>query len=261
MDTYKIVRHMMRAATTTVLVHGVPESPEIWDTLEPLLRSRRIVRLSPPGFGAPVPEGFNATAEEYRLWLVDAVSAFDSPVDIVGHDYGGIHVTNLVMTRPDLVRSWVSDVVGIFDPGYQWHDLAQTWQTPGDGEVAIAEMITPPLADRTANLIALGLPADVAESVARAQNNVMGDCILKLYRDTAQPMMATLGRNLNKSSARPGLSIVPADDHWTGTDQQRRRASGVAGARIEVLDRLGHWWFAQDPPRAARLLNDFWRGL
>jgi pimeloyl-ACP methyl ester carboxylesterase len=247
--------------TTTVLVHGVPESPEIWNSLVPLLKPKQIVRLSPPGFGSPVPAGFTATAEEYRLWLVAELEAFERPVDIVGHDFGGIHVTNLVTTRPDLVRSWVSDVVGIFDPDYQWHDLAQRWQTQGVGETAIAEMITPSLEDRTANLIALGLHSDVAESVARGHNSVMGDCILNLYRDTVQPAMATLGRELEKSRARPGLSIVPADDHWTGTDEQRRRASERAGARIEVLDGRGHWWFTQDPVGAARLLNDFWSEL
>jgi hypothetical protein len=29
-------------------------------------------------------------------------------------------VVNLVMHRPELVGSWVSDVLGLFDPDYVW---------------------------------------------------------------------------------------------------------------------------------------------
>jgi hypothetical protein len=42
------------------------------------------------------------------------------------------------MTRPDLLRTWVSDVPGVFDADYVWHDLAQQWQRPGEGEQVIA---------------------------------------------------------------------------------------------------------------------------
>ena len=40
---------------TIVLVHGNPEMGEIWDNLVPHLRSDDVVRLSPPGFGSPIP--------------------------------------------------------------------------------------------------------------------------------------------------------------------------------------------------------------
>lgn len=248
-------------ATTTVLVHGVPETAQIWNTLVPLLEPPRVVRLSPPGFGTTIPTGFTATAEEYRLWLISELERFDHPVDIVGHDFGGIHTLNVVMSRPDLVRSWVCDVIGIFDPDYHWHDLAQTWQTPGAGEAAIAQMMDVPHEDRTANLISRGLASQVAHHVAQGMDTTMGECILKLYRDTAQPTMAIAGENLERAAARPGLSILPTDDHWVGTDQQRRRAAQRAGAQTAVLDGLGHWWFTENPDTAATVLNDFWRAL
>jgi pimeloyl-ACP methyl ester carboxylesterase len=40
---------------TIVLVHGNPETEAIWDDLVPHLRSDDVVRLSPPGFGCPIP--------------------------------------------------------------------------------------------------------------------------------------------------------------------------------------------------------------
>ncbi len=92
----------------------------------------------------PCRDGWGATVEEYRLWLVGELEALGEPVDLVGHDWGGGHVANVAMTRPDLLRSWCSDVLGIFEPDYVWHDLAQVWQTPGAGEEAAAAMVADP---------------------------------------------------------------------------------------------------------------------
>jgi pimeloyl-ACP methyl ester carboxylesterase len=246
---------------TIALVHGNPETSAVWDTLVPLLEQPDVVRLSPPGFGAPVPAGFNASFEEYRRWLIEELENLAAPVDLVGHDFGGSHVMNVVMSRPDLIRSWVCDTIGIFDQAYQWHDLAQIWQTLGVGEDAVARMVNASLEVRTADLVALGMRCDVAQHVAQGQDSVMGDCILKLYRDTAQPMMATVGRNLENAAARPGLSIMTSEDHRVGTNAQRRRATQRAGAQLEVLEGLGHWWFSEDPEHAAKVLNTFWTGL
>ena len=90
--------------TPTVLVHGNPETPALWDPLVGHLR-RDVVRLAPPGFGAPLPAGFGATMTEYRDWLIGELERIGEPVDLVGHDWGGAHVLNVAMARPDLLRS------------------------------------------------------------------------------------------------------------------------------------------------------------
>ncbi len=245
---------------TVCLVHGNPETAAVWNRLAPLLDRGPVVRLSPPGFGAPVPPRFTATVEEYRRWLVTELERFGQPVHLVGHDWGGAHVVNVAMTRPELVRSWVCDVIGLFDEDYRWHDGVQVWATPGAGEEAVAAMIDPPVTERAAALVKKGMHQDVALPVAEGQNAAMGECILRLYRDAAQPAMAKLGRNLERAAARPGLSIIATEDSYA-TDEQRRRASARAGAEIAELDGLGHWWFTQDPQRGAATINDFWAGL
>jgi pimeloyl-ACP methyl ester carboxylesterase len=60
------------ATRTTVLVHGNPETSAIWGPLIDALaeRGRTTVALSPPGFGAPVPDGFDPTMDAYAEWLV-----------------------------------------------------------------------------------------------------------------------------------------------------------------------------------------------
>jgi pimeloyl-ACP methyl ester carboxylesterase len=246
---------------TVVLVHGNPETDAIWGPLVDALGRTDVVRLSPPGFGAPLPDDFPATYLAYRDWLEGELGDIGDPVDLVGHDWGGGHVVNVVMHRPELVRSWASDIVGVFDPDYVWHDLAQAWQTAGDGEQLVDTMLGGTVEDRAARWAGLGIPSDIATSMAAAQGPEMGRAILLLYRSAAQPAIAEAGRALETAAARPGLSILATEDTYVGSDAIRRRAAERAGARTEVLDGLGHWWMMEDPARGAAALTRFWATL
>lgn len=246
---------------TLVLVHGNPETDAVWGSLVDVLGRTDVVRLSPPGFGSPLPSGFPATFLAYRDWLVAELESIGEPVDLVGHDWGGCHVVNAVMHRPDLVRSWASDVVGLFDRDYVWHDMAQAFQTPETGEQLVEMMQYGSLQDRAQQLVAFGIPRDVATSFAAAQGTDMGQAILALYRSARQPALADAGRALENAAARPGLSLSATDDPFVGTDEMRLRAAGRAGARTEVLDGLGHWWMVENPALGADALTRFWESL
>jgi pimeloyl-ACP methyl ester carboxylesterase len=246
---------------TIVLVHGVPATSAVWDLLVDelvALDHEEPLRLSPPGFGAPVPDGWAATADDYTAWLVGELENIGHPVDLVGHDWGGGHVLNVAMTRPDLIRTWVSDVTGTYHEDYRWPGLAEQWQTPGVGEQVIAAMTAQPAEDGAAFLAGAGMHPLIAERVAPEIDEVMGACILRLYRSAVQPVLAELGGQLEAAANRPGLAIWATDDHDVGTDEQRRRTAARAGARVELLEGLGHWWMTQDPKRAASLLSSFW---
>jgi pimeloyl-ACP methyl ester carboxylesterase len=246
---------------TAVFVHGNPETADVWGPLLAELRKLGyddLVCLSPPGFGAPRPAGFGATVSEYRDWLIAELERFDGPVDLVGHDWGGGHVVLVAMTRPDLLRSWVSDVVGLFEPDYVWHDLAQIWQTPGDGEAHVAELFGGRAEDRAETMVGFGMPREVASAIAPAQDAEMGRAVLDLYRSAAQPAMAELGRDLPAAAARPGLHVVATGDPFAGDEDLRRRGSERAGATTTALDGVGHWWLAEDPAGGARALAEFW---
>lgn len=246
---------------TVVLVHGNPETDAIWGPLVDVLGRDDVVRLSPPGFGAPLPDGFPATYLAYRDWLETELKAIGEPVDVVGHDWGGGHVLTAVMHRPELVRSWVTDVIGTLDPDFVWHDMAQVWQTPGEGEQLVDTMLGGSVEDRAGQMVALGMPLDVATALAAAQGPEMGRAILALYRSARQPAMAEAGRDLEKLRARPGLALLATADPYIGSDEIRYRAAERAGARIATLDGLGHWWMLQDPVRGAAALTEFWATL
>src|SRR3954452_3519775 len=114
-----------------VLVHGNPESAVIWGPLIGELDRADAVVLSPTGFGVPAPRGFDSSTTTYRDWLESQLELLRAPVDLVGHDWGGIHAAALAMSRPDLIRSWASDPLGVFAPDYVWHSLAEVWQQEG----------------------------------------------------------------------------------------------------------------------------------
>ena len=159
------------------------------------------------------------------------------------------------------MRSWATDFIGLFDPDYVWHDAAQVWQSPDEGEKLVDFMMGGTLPERTERMVAVGMPPDIAAAVASEQGREMGRAILLLYRSARQPAPAEAGRKLEAAAARPGLSLLATEDDFVGSDEIRRRAAARAGARTEVLDGLGHWWMLQDPARSAAALTGFWETL
>ena len=244
-----------------VLVHGNLETAALWRPLVDALAARGrtdVVPLSPPGFGVPRPDGFGATAHDYRQWLISELEIMGTPVDLVGHDWGAGHVYGVLAERPDLVRSWAADCVGLTHPDYVWHDAAQAWQTPEVGEQVIAAMLDGTDADRIERMVGLGIPADIAADIVPWQNDDMGQAILDLYRDAAQPAMAELGRRLAATDLPPGLVIHATEDHYAGDAAMIRHMTDQLGAATLTLDGEGHWWMFTGADAAADALVAHW---
>ena len=180
---------------TIAFVHGNPETAAIWQPLLTAMNRNDTVTLSPPGFGAPLPESFDPTSDSYVHWLVGELEKFDGPVDLVGHDWGGGHVMRTVIARPDLVNRWCIDIAGCFDPDYTWHDIALLWQKEGEGEAVVDMMSEGPIDQRTEGFIAVGMTPEAARSCAEAAATPeMGRAILGLYRSAIQPRMTEFGK-------------------------------------------------------------------
>src|SRR6266508_3255034 len=169
---------------TTVFVHGMPETEQIWDPLRAVLdRDARALAL--PGFGTPRPAGFTATKDAYAQWLGDALGELVAPIDVVGHDLGAL-LTMRAASRFDLsLRSWAVDVANIFHPDFVWPDRVQQLQTPGMGEAMIknaeeADVNDP--ASTPARLEGHGVPPDLARMIGARHDDVMSKCILDFYR-------------------------------------------------------------------------------
>lgn len=246
-----------------VFVHGNPECAAVWDPLVAALAERGVtdvVRLSPPGFGAPVPAGFDATMVGYHAWLVEELEAIDGPVDLVGHDWGAGHVVGVAAARPDLIRSYTVDVAGLFHRDYVWHDMAQAWQTPEVGEEVIEGLVGAPREQRLAMYESFGMTGQIAEAHADAANAEMGECILRLYRSAVQPAMAELGQRLVAAERRPSLIVIAEDDGYVA-GALAAEVAGDLGAEVVRLAGQAHWWMVTGPEPAADAMVGFWAQL
>ena len=152
---------------------------------------------------------------------------FGAPVDLVGHDWGGIHVAALAMSRPDLIRSWASDALGVFAPDYFRHPPGQVWQREGPGEASVRELWVGDLEERLAVTSALGMTGRMAERVAAGMDPEMGRAVLRLLRSARQPAMAEAGQRLPNAAQRPGSLSSPSRTssepagRWRSTSGQR----------------------------------------
>ncbi|MEV0311149.1 alpha/beta fold hydrolase [Nonomuraea fuscirosea] len=242
---------------TTVLVHGNPETTAVWEEFLPELARRGvddIVLLSPPGYGAPIPDGFGCTRLEYRDWLIGRIEEIGAPVDLVGHDWGACHTYAVAAERPDLLRTWAADCGGMLHPRYEWHAAALTLQTPGEGEKRVAEMLTWTGADFVANR---KIPARFGPSAAEGFDEVMGEAMLKLYRSAKQPAMSELGEQLARAPRRPGLMLHTPEDPYTNPEDTFEMA-GRVGADVATLTGAAHWWMFGASDQAADALVTFW---
>jgi len=240
---------------TTLFVHGVPETAALWDGVRGLI-DRESVALALPGFGGPRPEGHDGSMDAYAEWLLDEIRAIDEPVDVVGHDWGGILVARIATYAPAGLRSWVSDAPGAIQPGFEWHAFAKVWQTPGEGEAFFEGLLASPEAAAEA-LEATGVPAADAPALVGAVDEVMVDSILRLYRSATD--VGTVWA-ADGPSPVPGLVLVAEGDVFGDVASSRRVAADL-GAEFEVIPGGTHFWPLSAPEAGAQALQRFWATL
>jgi len=243
-------------AMTAVLVHGVPETSSTWEPLVAALGLTDAALLRLPGFGEPLPDGFDPTMYRYADWLAEQLAAFDV-VDLVVHDWGALLALKVLADRPANVRSWVTDM-GDLGADFRWHDTARVWQTPGEGEALIDGMVSAPLDQRAQLLEGVGVPAGHAEEMASHLDRTMGEAILGLYR-SAVDIGTEWGPGID-SIEGPGLVLESRLDPFRSPDRAVRLAERT-GARLAELPECGHFWMLQDPEGVAAVIRDFWSGL
>ncbi|MFN3607688.1 MAG: alpha/beta fold hydrolase [Hyphomonas sp.] len=164
-----------------LFVHGVPDTPLLWEPLVAALGLTPDDYLAPalPGFGTGKPPGFGSTKDEYASWLIAQMEAAGGPVHIVGHDWGALLTLRVASLRPDLVKSWcVTNAV--IDPEYSGHRTARMWATPLLGEFVMLNMRNK--ARLIEGLVQGGMPRELAELEAPHIDKQMRQSILSLYR-------------------------------------------------------------------------------
>jgi pimeloyl-ACP methyl ester carboxylesterase len=233
-----------------VLVHGVPDTADLWAPLVDRLDRDDVVCPSLPGFGTPVPAGFGCTKDEYATWLADQLRGFDEPVDLVGHDWGSLLVQRVATTNPELLRSWVL-ADGAVTEVFRWHDLAEQWQTPGVGEQIMELMV----GDAVVDALRAGGHPDPEAAVTRV-DDTMKAAVLALYRSAVHVAEEWMPGPV--AGQRPALVFWGERDPY-GPLEYGQAAAAQAGAEFIALD-SGHWSLVERPDDAAAALARFWAG-
>ena len=164
-----------------VFVHGVPDTPALWEPLIAALGLKPGEWLAPalPGFGRAVPAGFTCTKDAYADWLIAELEKLNGPVHLVGHDWGALLVLRAASLRRDLVSSW-SVTNAVIDPEYRGHQNARIWATPILGELSMLAIRNKARIETA--FVAGGMPTALAKQEVPHIDKTMRQSILKLYR-------------------------------------------------------------------------------
>ena len=241
---------------TKLFLHGVPDTPSMWDPLiaELGLSSDAYRAPAMPGFIAPAPAGFSSTNEAYVDWYISEIEkahAQSGPVDLVGHDWGAIITVRVASLRPDLVRTWcVANALP--HPDYKWHSMARTWQTPVLGELIMAVTRKEALCK---SLHAQGIPADLASKEASHWSPHMRKAILRLYRSAK-----TTGQDWwpeTKNLPERGMVFWGVDDPYVPVEIADKFCAAT-GAKLIKQEQTGHWSIVERADVLADALKVHW---
>lgn len=115
-----------RRGPAVLLLHGVPQTGRMWQrTAEELARDRTAIAADLKGLGD------SEVAGSYRIPVLVAELAalvlheVDGPVDVVGHDWGGVLAMALAARRPEVVRRLV-----VLNAPYRRVDLRRAAHIP-----------------------------------------------------------------------------------------------------------------------------------
>ena len=238
-----------------VFLHGVPDTPLIWEPLRHKLGiTENQIAMGLPGFGGPLPENFGATADDYLEWLEQSLMEIhrqDGPVDLVGHDWGGGLVWGIVIKNPELIRTWTIISSPIW-PDYDWHHFAKIWRTPILGELS---MLLSSKKLMSTLLRYWRVPKQVAEQTVDHIDPTMRKAILRLYRSAEN-----VGNGWNEGGGidgSNGLLIFGEKDPFMSTDEAQSFAREI-GLAVTVVEDAGHWLIAEKPVDVARILTHHW---
>jgi pimeloyl-ACP methyl ester carboxylesterase len=114
--------------STYVLVHGAWQAPYVWKTVSEDLQKEghTVITVELPGHGSDQTPTYTLSQDVYRDKVLNAMSAINGQVILVGHSMGGMVVTNVSESNPSKIRKLV--YIGAFLPasGQALVDLADS---------------------------------------------------------------------------------------------------------------------------------------
>jgi pimeloyl-ACP methyl ester carboxylesterase len=241
-----------------IFVHGVPDTPALWDPLISALGLKPGAWQAPalPGFGVPVPKDFSCTKDAYTDWLISQIERAGGPVHLVGHDWGALLVLRAACLRPELVSSWcVTNAV--IDPQCRGHQTARMWATPVIGELSMFAIRDRARLEK--GLVAGGMPAALAQAEIPHIDKTMRQSILKLYRSAEGLRFTGAWVDDLAKLPRHGQLFWGETDAFVKLDVAAR-FSRQHDIPLHVERGAGHWACHERAAQFADVLRSHWGG-
>lgn len=242
-----------------LLLHGVPETGLCWRDVQPVLADgRRVLAPDLPGLGGssfPGPYDAGTLAGELAALLASETSG---PVDVVGHDWGGILALALAARRPDLVRR-----LAVLNAPYRRQP--RPWQAvhvPVLALPALPELLLSTAGARVVDLLlnagwkAPGGIDDERRAAYRAAYTAPAaqQAMLGYYRAAARPRAGALLPGSALTQAVGTVDVQGALVLWGALDPALPLAVGRAAAtdlgpstQMVVVPRAGHFVVEEAP--------------
>lgn len=259
--------------TPVLLLHGVPETSTCWRHVAARLAAgRRVLAPDLPGLGGSVYGGpYDVPSLVRQLAALAEALPADSrpggrpPLDVVGHDWGGVLALALAAERPDLVRR-----LAVVNAPYRSVPLRAV-HVP-----LLALPVAPELLFRLAGrravrtMLTLGWRAATPlEDSARREYEAAYTrpdavrAMLGYYREAARPRLLGVVRKVSRP-AMPRVRVDRALVLWGAADPVLPVSTGEtvvrdlgAGCTMVTVPGAGHFVVEEAPEVVADVLTDF----
>lgn len=254
---------------TVALIHGLLGSHRNWDHLvDALAAERRVVAPDLLGHGASAKPMGDYSLSSHAAMLRDLFDHLGiASATLVGHSLGGGIALQFAYLFPDRVDRLV--LVSSGGLGRELSPLLRAATLPG------AEWVVPLMASRWVRQRGEALGRGLARVGVRPRPDVTeawrGLASLsdresrRAFLATARAVIDPGGQTVNASPRLHLAATVPTLLVWGARDRMIPSwhavlaQQAIAGSRVEVFERAGHFPHLDDPERFARLLSEFIR--
>lgn len=243
--------------TPTLLLHGNPDSSEVWSgVIKCLPKTVRCIAPDLPGFGkSTAPADVDYSLEGMSEFVDNFVRGLGitEPLNLVVHDIGGPFGLAWVVKHPEKVRSVVI-MNTVFHADYRWHLFGRLWRTPLLGEVVQAITSRSGFA-RELRCASRLLTHDQINRTYDLITPSVKKMMLRWYR-TADP------RNFSgwEEKLQTILAELPSIVLWADHDPyiSGHYATRFGAQTVERFRESGHWLPAEMPEAVAQRMHRFY---
>jgi pimeloyl-ACP methyl ester carboxylesterase len=242
------------AGDDVLLIHGLGGTSNVWVPLMPTLMRHRTVRPDLPGSGRSARVEGPLSIDRFVQAMLRVCSALHvERAHVVAHSMGTIVAFHLASVAPQLVRS-----LALFGPLLAPPDAARPGlrlrgeKAHGEGEIGMQAIADTVVQSATSTETRQRQPA----AIAMVRESLMRQCP-DGYGRSCEALASAQPADPAKIAC-PTLMVTGDEDSIAPPQAVRSIGDRIAGARVEILPRCGHWTTIEKPGECNDALRRFY---